>query len=160
MNCFPNENTCNVIRERRGVDDARRFAGLMVLQCDHACREAIEMAVTELAENLVKYCEPSAGEFAGSITIRNENNVVKILATNLAASDADATLVKESIATLESAEALEVYRARLAVLFTSPGLERGRLGLLRLAYEGGFRLSCHHAAPVLVIEAERPCTAT
>lgn len=158
MSAAAAERTCEVVREARAVDEARRFAELAVAHCDDECREATEMAVTELAENLVKYCGTSAGAVAGTISIRNEQGMIRIRAINRAASDADARVVKESIDGFSRApDVNDLYRARLALLFTTPNLARGRLGLLRMVCEGGFRLSCDHRAPVLVIEAERPC---
>jgi hypothetical protein len=141
------------------VEDARRFAELAVTYCDAACREATAMVVTELAENMVKYGAKEAGLFAGTISIVVDNGVIRVSAANEAASRRDAHGVKEAIGQISAtADVRALYRSRLAELFANPGLARAQLGLLRAAFEGGFRLSCSYEAPALVIVAERSCT--
>jgi hypothetical protein len=49
----------------------------------------------------------------------------------------------------------DLYRARLRELFENPSLPKAQLGLLRVAFEGGFRLSYSFAPPQLEIVAER-----
>jgi uncharacterized protein YciW len=49
----------------------------------------------------------------------------------------------------------QLYRARLKELFGAPNLARAQLGLLRMAYEGGVRLSCSYEGQILEIVAER-----
>jgi hypothetical protein len=51
----------------------------------------------------------------------------------------------------------ELYRARLQQLFEHPELPRAQLGLLRTAFEGGFRLTCSYERCELQIVAERTC---
>jgi hypothetical protein len=152
------ERTCKVLRQPRGVEEARRFAELAVTYCDVACREATAMVVTELAENMIKYGGTHAGVFAGTISIVTSNGIIRITAGNEVASASDASSVKEAIGKISQADdVMTLYRSRLAELFTNPGLARAQLGLLRAAFEGGFRLSCSYEPPSLVIVAERSC---
>ena len=152
------ERTCKVLREQRGVTEARRFAELAVSYCDDVCREAAVMVATELAENIVKYGTTHAGPFAGTISIRLQGRALHVIASNEVASPEDAEAVKEAIARIAaSSDVKTLYRSRLADLFKNPELPRAQLGLLRAAYEGGFRLSCKYEAPTLVVSAERSC---
>jgi anti-sigma regulatory factor (Ser/Thr protein kinase) len=156
-----NEKACLVLRESWSNEDARRFAELVVGSCDPACREATTMAVGELAENLVKYGAQGAEANAGTIAIRVERDRVRIRAESAVMCHEDARCVVETIARIRAtSNVIELYRARLQELFENPSLPRAQLGLLRVASEGGFRLSCTYAAPSLEIAAERPCGAS
>jgi hypothetical protein len=150
------ERTCRVARDRGGVDHARRFAELAVSYCDSEAKEATSMVVTELAENIVKYSEKAGGFFAGTIAIAVSDGAIRIRATNQVASVDDARHVQEALAQIAAAESLmELYRSRLAELFANPGLSRSQLGLLRVACEGGFHLSCSYDESFLTVVAER-----
>jgi hypothetical protein len=150
--------SCKVLRQPQGIDEARRFAELAVTYCDSACREAAAMVVTELAENIVKYGTRGQGVFAGTISIALDGGSLRVTATNDVASAQEAQTVKEVIAHISAAPDVKaLYRARLEELFRNPGLARAQLGLLRAAYEGGFRLSCAYSPPKLVVVAERSC---
>lgn len=154
------ERACRVLREDRSIAEARRFAELAIPYCDAACREATAMAVGEFAENLVKYSAQSAEPNAGTIAIRLEGDQVRIRAKNAVMSHEDAQCVVDTIAKIRaSSNVSELYRDRLKELFRNPALPRAQLGLLRVAFEGGFRLSCTYAAPSLEIAAERRCGA-
>lgn len=114
------------------------------------------MAVSELAENIVKYGANTEGVFAGSISIAIEEGVIRIRATNAVTNDDEGEQVKESIGQIASApDATTMYRSRLAELLANPRLSRTQLGLFRVAIEGGFRMSCSYEPPTLAIVAER-----
>jgi hypothetical protein len=154
------ERACSVFRENRSIEDAQRFAELAVGSCHPACREATAMAVGELAENLVKYGAQDAEATAGTIAIRVERDQVRIRAQSAVMYHEDAQCVVDMIAKIgASPNVSELYHARLRELFENPSLQRAQLGLLRVAFEGGFRLSCTYVAPSLEIAAERPCGA-
>jgi hypothetical protein len=155
---WADERSYNVARTE-GVVGARHFA-LDLRGCDHdACRQAIEMAVSELAENIVKYSD-GRGTFAGSISIATGAGVTRISASNPVTKPGEANAVAEVVATLrESSDPGELYRRRLADLLMTPELPRAQLGLLRIAYEGRFRLRADYDAAVLHIIAERTCAA-
>jgi hypothetical protein len=150
--------TMRVVRGPHVITEARRFAELAVSSCDPLCREAIALAAGELAENIVKYGkdhEPSSGTIAVGV----DGAVAHVRATNTVASADDARSVVEIVKRLSSSstKAADLYRARLRELFAQPGASRAQLGLLRLAFEGGFRLRASFEAPLLQIIAERPC---
>lgn len=150
------ERSCKIVPGPRAVIEARRFAELAVHSCDQGLSEAAIMAVSELAENIVKYGAKTESVFAGSISIAIEQDVIRIRATNTVANDHEAEDVKSSIAQIASAaDATSVYRARLAELLANPRLSRTQLGLFRIAIEGGFRMSCSYERPILAIVAER-----
>jgi hypothetical protein len=151
--------TLKIDPRRHAVSEAMRFAELAVSQCDLACRDAIVLAAAELAENVVKYGVKHEDPRAGAISVTVLGNVARICATNAVASADDAKSVIDIVARLAAASSagVELYRARLQELFIDPGMQRARLGLIRLVFEGGFRLSASFDPPLLQIVAERPC---
>jgi hypothetical protein len=153
------ERTLKLVRWQQASAEAMRFAELAVSTCDRPCREAIILAASELAENLVKYGVPSQDPRASTITVGVHGNVARIRATNAVSSPADARSVIDIVARISapSSNPKELYRERLQELFSTPGAPRAQLGLLRLAFEGGFRLSASFQMPILEITAERPC---
>jgi hypothetical protein len=155
---IPTERTCKLARVGRAVDDARRFAELAV-PCEHtACREAAAMVAAELAENIIKYGAKGSDPFAGSLTIARARDRLRIRATNEVSSLEAAQAVLASVrAIAQSDDVRALYRSRLATLFTSPGLTRAQLGLLRVAFEGGFKLEASCTGMSIVIVAERQC---
>jgi hypothetical protein len=135
------------------VDAASRFAATVVGHCDAECREATTLVVSELAENMVKYGPPKE---PGAIAIGVEEELVRVRATNVVESETDARQVVGTVSRIAAAaQVRDLYRDRLRELFDNPGLPRAQLGLLRVAFEGGFQLSCNFKAPVLEIVAER-----
>jgi hypothetical protein len=98
MNGAPrDEHLYRVAREPDGAAGARHFAERTLLCGHETCREAVAMAVTELAENMLKY-SGDAGAFAGSIEIVTTAGVVRISATNpIAKSDEARSLAEESL---------------------------------------------------------------
>jgi hypothetical protein len=144
-----------VLRRQEGVDDARSFAEFSLVFCRNRCREAATMVMTELAENMIKYSD-SSSTFAGTIALAIEGNRVRITASNEVASPTDGERVVQALARIAAADDLEaMYQARLVALFESPRLPQAQLGLLRAAYEGGFRLSCRYEPPLLTVIAHR-----
>jgi hypothetical protein len=151
------ERTWHVRREPRAIVDAMRFAELAVPYCDAECQRATSMAIAELAENLLKYA-PAEGRDAGTIAIVIKDGVVRLRVMNVADRAEDARQARETINRLASVPNIaELYRQRLAELLKNPGLPRAQLGLLRIAFEGGFKLSCSYKPPSVEIVAERTC---
>ncbi len=149
------ERICEVVRRQSSIAEARRLAEQLVAQSDPVCREVVAMAVQEFAENLAKYGTSEGA--AGTITLRKEGRRVTIRVQNGACSPEDGERVTRMIAEINAAPSLrELYRLRQRELFDDPTLPRVRLGLLRVAFEGGFRLSCSYEHPLLEIVAERP----
>jgi hypothetical protein len=141
------------------VGEALRFAELATTLCTPECREAVALAVCELGENLIKYGDPNAGAYAGTIGLSVEDARIVVRATNRVSSLEDAERVAELVRELGRSDSSvqDLYKARLQDLFSNPDEPRTQLGLLRMAFEGGFRLSCRFEAPELHIIAERTC---
>jgi hypothetical protein len=151
--------TLTIGPRQHAVSEAMRFAELAVSQCDLACRDAMVLAAAELAENVVKYGVKHDDPRAGAISVTLLGNVARLCATNAVASADDAKSVIDIVARLAAASSggAELYRARMQELFINPGAQRARLGLIRLVFEGGFRLSASFDPPLLQIVAERRC---
>lgn len=156
------ERTLNLPRLSTAVEDAQKFAANAVHFCTPECQEAVTLAVCELGENLIKYGGEQGDAYAGTIGVAIEGDTVRVRATNRVTSPADVERVREIVAQLSGpdVEVREIYRARLQELFMNPDLPRAQLGLLRMAFEGGFRLSCSFSPPELHIIAERICAGT
>jgi len=116
------------------------------------------MASWELAENIIKYGLAGADGIAGTVTIALWRDKTVIRTANNAEWEGRAHEVVSTITRVSSATSVrELYIQRLQQLVTGEGLAHTRLGLLRVAYEGGFRLSYAHDAPRLEIAAARSC---
>jgi len=153
-----NERMCKLRRDRKSVDEARRFAELAVTTCDAECRQATALVVSEFAENVVKYGAAANNASAGTIGIALERNTIRVRARNAVVSPDDGRKAQEMISKIaDSASVMDLYRTRLRELFDNPKLPRAQLGLLRVAFEGGFKLSCTFRGPELEIVAERRC---
>lgn len=152
------ERACPIHRERKAVDEAIRFAQLATTYCDKASREATVLAVAELTENVLKYAASEQGSHAGTITIGVDGQLVRIRARNVISSRKDADSLMSVVSKIASAANVrQLYRDRLRQLFEKPSIRRAQLGLLRVAFEGGFRLSASYQADVIEIVAERDC---
>jgi hypothetical protein len=154
------ERTLTLARRGAALEDAQRFAAVAVSYCTPECREAVTLAVCELGENLIKYSREDDELEAGTIGVSVEGDKVRVRATNRVDSQEDARRVSEIVAQIarSGAAVQELYRARLKELFEHPEHPRTELGLLRMAFEGGFRLSCSYDRSELQIVAERTCS--
>jgi len=158
MSLQTSERTYRVLRNKNAMDEARRFAELAVAYCDSDCRQAVSMVVSEFAENVVKYSAQDGQAVAGTIAIGREAGLVRIRATNTVSSHEEGRRVQESLTRIAvSPSVTDLYRSRLQELFLNPNLPRAQLGLLRIAFENSFRLSCTLQGATLVITAERAC---
>ena len=116
------------------------------------------MASWELAENVVKYGIVEGDDVSGTMTIELWPGRTVIRTENKAQWANGAHEVISTIKRLSTATSIrELYVQRLQQLLTGEGQVQTRLGLLRVAYEGGFKLSYRHDAPRLEIAADRPC---
>jgi hypothetical protein len=156
------ERTLKLARRDAAIEDAQRFAEGAVSYCTPECREAVTLAVCELGENLIKYSGNSDELEAGTIGVSIEGDTVRVRAVNRVDSQEDARGVLEIVGQIarSGADVQELYRARLQELFENPSLPRAKLGLLRMAFEGGFHLTCSYERSELEIVAERTCAGT
>jgi len=153
------ERTLRLPRRSSALDEARRFADLAVRQCSEVCREAVALAVTELGENLLKYGSQKDPAHAGTIAVGVEGDRIRVRAVGGVLSPDDVRSVAGIVGKLAASDpgAGALYRDRLRELFENPALAKAQLGLIRVAFEGGFRLSYSFAQPELEIIAERQC---
>jgi hypothetical protein len=116
------------------------------------------MATWELAGNVIKYgCEDAEGA-AGTIAVGLSPKVVSIRTLNLVEEGPNVGEAASAIARLANGSSVtELYRRRLHELFEDADHTQARLGLLRVAFEGGFQLSCHEEGRYLEIAAHRCC---
>jgi hypothetical protein len=122
-------------------------------------RDAAVMVASELAENAIKYGEALADDECGYVTLSVGPQLISIRSLNGVSSMERVRDVVQRIDTIAKAESAEaLYVARLREMLETPSDSASHLGLLRIAYEGGFRLSCAYEAPVLTIIAEREWT--
>ncbi len=152
------ERTLAMRPGHNAVAEAKQFGELSVSYCDAESREATLMAVVELAENVLKYGVRDATNAAGTLGIAVNDRQVRVRVTNTVGSAEDARRVQGMVSEIARAPSVtDLYRRRLRELFENPGLKRAQLGLLRIAFEGSFRLSCSYVHPTLEIVAERAC---
>jgi hypothetical protein len=115
------------------------------------------MAVAELADNMLKYAD-GAGAFAGSISIVTGVSTTTIVAESHVESPEEAGSLVEVVEAIgRSDDAAELYRERIASLLSTPEVARSRLGLVRIAHEGRFRLRAARVGGILHVTAERSC---
>lgn len=114
------------------------------------------MVASELAENVIKYGEPVAGEQCGFVTIAVEPDRVVICTKNGVISSERGNDVVQQIARIAAAENVEaLYAARMREMLDNPADLGSCLGLLRIAYEGNFTLTSVYEASLLTICATR-----
>lgn len=116
---------------------------------------ALAMAATELVENAVKYgdCVPSCEEVIVFVSIQPERAVIKV--QNGVSEPSLATEVLERIAQIQQCEDREaLYISRLTEMLSNP-TSSGKLGLFRIAFEGGFDLDGHLEGQILFVQATR-----
>lgn len=107
--------------------------------------DALAMTTGELLENAVKYGDWGAGDGVFRLSISGTRSAATVVVANPVADQAHVDEVRAALdflATHDDAGA--AYRARLVDVARGPRGAGGGLGLLRVAYEGGARLSVAH----------------
>ena len=115
-------------------------------------RDAATMTATELAENVLKH---GSDPGSGLVTLSREAGAVVISTQNRVDSTAQADAVRAHIENIADKGAREVYVARMMEVMEEPDAHRSGLGLVRIAYEGAFQLSCEVLGDRLHIHARR-----
>lgn len=119
-------------------------------------RMAAGMAAQELAENVLKHGDDTG---CGLVTLSQEGSEIVISTQNRVDSPQQARAVRERINRITSEGARELYVMRMVQMLEEPhaaGSSSGSgLGLLRIAYEGSFQLSCELLGNQLRICARR-----
>jgi hypothetical protein len=115
-------------------------------------RTAATMTALELAENVLKH---GADSGSGMVTMAQENGEIVISTQNRVRSAYGAQAVRQRIERIKEKGAREMYVARMLEIMQQPGSGESGLGLLRVAYEGAFQLSCEILGDRLLIQARR-----
>lgn len=140
-----NEAWAELRRVRREIDEY--FAGV-----SPELRSAAGMVALELAENVLKHGDDTG---CGLVTLSLQAGEIVISTQNRVDSSYQARAVRERIERIKTQGARELYVARMLQMMEEPnGIDSG-LGLLRIAYEGSFQLSCELLGNQLRICARR-----
>ena len=137
------------------IRDARKLVQDALSEHEDGLRDAVGMTMSELLENAMKYGESVAGMSGASFTLTVTDDEIRIEVKNGIAAPEPLALLRSSIDAIAKApdkEALYVERLQEILEHPSAG---GRLGLFRVAYEGGFDLSCRHDDPIVTVMARR-----
>lgn len=125
---------------------------------DADLREEVVMVASELAENVVKYGEPVEEAQSGSLQLVIENDFVRVISTNGVRSAERASHLAKALQSIRERDPRALYLERMQELMANPGQAESQLGLLRIAFEGQFKLTHAYEASVLTITAERRVT--
>jgi hypothetical protein len=119
-------------------------------------RDAAVMVASELAENVIKYGEALDGDDCGYVSLAPGETAILIRTVNGVSSAGRAAAVMERIRAIQACEDVgALYASRMQQMLLNPSDVESQVGLLRIAYEGNFRLSSSYDGRVLVITAER-----
>lgn len=119
-------------------------------------RHTLAMVAGELLENAVKYAD--RGDEVTVFRVRLWGNEVDafVQVSNPIAED-NAGVVMDTVGRIEGADSVAAaYCQRMLEISTSPS-RMSRLGLLRIAYEGGCALKADIQNHILTITASLPC---
>jgi hypothetical protein len=160
-------NESQVLLERRvprdwdGIDAIREeVARSMAAPADQDAREAMGMIAAELLENAVKF-GLARPEGIGLALTREGPDVVLVVENAVDPGSPDLKSLLDRVAWCAGfATAEAAYMAALADVYAQPSA-RGGLGIVRIVYEGGCRVSCDTTRPGLVrVSARRPLAAS
>jgi hypothetical protein len=127
----------------------------MFADVDADTLEAIRMAAAELAENVVKFGEQVEG-VTGRVVISRTEEAVEIRTANRLSDSSRAKALSDRLQRIGKPEDLEgQFAARIAEIMQGPAEQSTALGLLRIAYEGLFSLSCSYANATMTVVAAR-----
>jgi hypothetical protein len=135
-----------IIRERVGEE---------LLGAGPALRSAAMMTASELTENAVKYGEdvPAAAHVAFDMWL--DESRVTIRVSNGTRDKLGVRELQRRVNEVRNApDKAALYTARLEELLVKPS-ESGKLGIYRIAFEGGFGLQCEYADDVVTVTATR-----
>jgi hypothetical protein len=113
-------------------------------------RDASVMAASELLENAVKYSGSGPNTDIAFRLIADRDRIRMETVNPLPFPEAYETL-KAHIDQIQTGDRKKMYIQRLIYLMKNPGVSSTGLGLYRIAYEGGFELSCWEKVENLVV---------
>jgi hypothetical protein len=117
--------------------------------------DAVLMVASELAENVLKYAEPVDG-VGGHVTVTRTSGEVEVCSVNRLSSGTSAVRVLEILERIADArDARKPFEERMMEIMKEPRQVSTGLGLLRVEYEGRFKLSARHVDGTLTLVAVR-----
>ena len=127
----------------------------MFADLDTDTLDAIRMAAGELAENVVKFGEQIDG-VTGQVVISRTADEVEIRTANRLSDTSRAEALSERLRRIGAMSDVGAqFVDRVAAIMEGPEEQSTALGLLRIAYEGLFRLSCTYADATMTVVAAR-----
>jgi hypothetical protein len=119
-------------------------------------RHTLAMVAGELLENAVKYAHRSDDHTMFRLKIWGALTDVAFVQVANPVDDESARFVIEQVENIRTAQSIaEAYFERMREIASRPS-RMSRLGLLRIAYEGGCELSAQHDDGILTITAAIP----
>lgn len=139
--------------EWRNITRASEAVALLALGTygDDDLRDTLAMVSGELLENAIKYADPHV---LVKLTIHDDADMIIVAVTNAVVRSEEVERLADRVAWLRShADAAAAWTAALTQA-TKPRGDRGGLGILRIAYEGGSRIDYDASEPgVLTVRA-------
>ena len=131
----------------------------MAAGADEDTREAMGMVAAELLENAVKFGTARPEEIG--LTLRLDGPDIELVVENgVDPGSPDLRSLLDRVAWCNAfASPEEAYMAALADVYAQPSA-RGGLGIVRIVYEGGCRVSCDASRPGLVSVTARRALVT
>lgn len=137
------------------VRDARKIVQEALGAHDKELRDAAVMTMSELVENAMKHGESVPRMPGATFTLTVDEDALRIEVANGIGSDESLSRLKACILAIAAAPDKEaLYLERLREILESPS-DGGRLGLFRIAFEGGFDLTCTNEDQVVTVSARR-----
>lgn len=135
------------------IDRVRQAVSLCIAAvfADTDLEDALAMTSAELLENAMKYGKSDSDRV--TLTVFDHADEVVVSVSNALGGEGDAEALRRRIAWISGFEsASDAYMAALAEVSERDG-GQGGLGLVRIAYEGGCRLSCDGTGTELTVRA-------
>lgn len=137
------------------IEEGRKLVLEALAGHEQELRDAASITASELLENAVKYGSSVSEMPQVQFTLTVGGGEVKIAVSNGVSSKQNMAAVCAHIEAISAApDKKALYVARVKKLVNAQE-SRTRLGLLRIAYEGGFELRCEHTEHVITIVARR-----
>jgi hypothetical protein len=137
------------------VAAVRERVAALLADVSESTRTAAVMTASELVENAVKYGEPVPGNESASVVLAIDGDVLRIVVRNgVAAAETVEDLIHHVERVTASQDRAALYLDRLRELMMSGG-GASKLGIYRIACEGGFDLACTFSERVVTVTASR-----
>ncbi len=121
--------------------------------------EAGKMTASELIENAVKHGSSPENGSGIQFEFSADEKQIKISVTNKINSEEDYNVLKDNVNQIRASDnPEELYITRLCALMEDTKLNRSRLGLFRIAYEGEFELDYTFEDSIVTVTAIRDIT--